>query len=106
MRELAGGEPATTNNRMELQAAISALAALKESCEITLFIDSECLRQGITEWLPRWRANNWRTVGPEVERGQRHDPLPVLGEPRNQSRADESTRTGNKNVHYSLSRAR
>ena len=62
VRELAGGEPATTNNRMELQAAISALGALKESCEITLFTDSEYLRQGNTEWLPRWRANNWRTV--------------------------------------------
>ena len=61
-RELAGGEPATTNNRMELQAAISALGALKESCEVTLFTDSEYLRQGITEWLPRWRSNNWRTV--------------------------------------------
>jgi ribonuclease HI len=62
VRELAGGEPATTNNRMELQAAISALAALKEECEVVLFTDSEYLRQGITEWLPRWRANNWRTV--------------------------------------------
>jgi ribonuclease HI len=62
VRELAGGEPATTNNRMELQAAISALGALKESCEVTLFTDSEYLRQGITEWLPRWRANNWRTI--------------------------------------------
>ena len=62
VRELAGGEPATTNNRMELQAAISALGALKESCEITLFTDSEYLRQGITEWLPRWRAHNWRTA--------------------------------------------
>lgn len=62
VRELAGGELATTNNRMELQAAISALAALKQSCEVVLFTDSEYLRQGITEWLPRWRANNWRTV--------------------------------------------
>jgi len=62
LRELAGGEPATTNNRMELQAAISALSALKESCEVTLLTDSEYLRQGITEWLPRWRANNWRTI--------------------------------------------
>ena len=60
--ELAGGEPATNNNRMELQAAISALAALKEPCEITLFTDSEYLRQGITGWLPRWKANNWHTV--------------------------------------------
>jgi ribonuclease HI len=62
VREIAGGEPATTNNRMELQAAISALAALKRSCEVVLFTDSEYLRQGIAEWLPRWRANNWRTV--------------------------------------------
>ena len=61
-RELTGGEPATTNNRMELQAAISALTALKESCEIMLFTDSEYLRQGITEWLPRWKANHWRTA--------------------------------------------
>ena len=62
VRELTGGEPATTNNRMELQAAISALTALKESCEVTLFTDSEYLRQGITEWLRIWKANNWRTA--------------------------------------------
>ena len=61
-RELTGGEPATTNNRMELQAAISALTALKEPCEVTLFTDSEYLRQGITKWLSRWKANNWRTA--------------------------------------------
>ena len=47
---------------MELQAAISALTTLKEPCEITHFTDSEYLRQGITEWLPRWKANNWRTA--------------------------------------------
>ena len=52
VRELTGGEPATTNNRMELQAAISALTALKQPCQLTLFTDSEYLRQGITEWLP------------------------------------------------------
>ena len=62
VRELTGGEPATTNNRMELQAAISALTALKQPCDVTLFTDSEYLRQGITEWLSRWKANNWRTV--------------------------------------------
>ena len=61
-REVAGGEPATTNNRMELQAAIAALEAIKEPCEVTLFTDSEYLRNGITEWLPRWKANQWRTV--------------------------------------------
>jgi ribonuclease HI len=62
MRELAGGEPATTNNRMELQAAISALTALKEPCEVAVFTDSEYLRQGITQWLHVWKANNWRTA--------------------------------------------
>jgi ribonuclease HI len=60
-RELSGGEPATTNNRMELQAAISGLSALKERCKVILFTDSEYLRQGITEWLPRWKVNQWRT---------------------------------------------
>ena len=62
VRELTDGEPATTNNRMELQAAISALMALKAPCEVTLFTDSEYLRQGITEWLPIWKANQWRTA--------------------------------------------
>jgi ribonuclease HI len=62
IRELTGGEPATTNNRMELQAAISALGALKESCEVTLFTDSEYLRHGITEWVSLWKANDWHTV--------------------------------------------
>jgi len=61
MKEMVGGEPATTNNRMEIQAAISALSALKETCEVTLFTDSEYLRQGITEWLKKWKANRWRT---------------------------------------------
>jgi ribonuclease HI len=61
-RELTGGEPATTNNRMELQAAIAALADLKEPCEITLYTDSEYVRRGITEWLPLWKANRWRTT--------------------------------------------
>ena len=60
-RELSGGEPATTNNRMELQAAISALSALKERCAVTLFTDSEYVRQGISEWLPRWKVTQWRT---------------------------------------------
>ena len=64
VHELTGGEPATTNNRMELQAAISALKSLKEPCEITLFTDSEYLRGGITEWLPRGKANHWRTLSP------------------------------------------
>ncbi|MGK7294424.1 MAG: ribonuclease HI [Candidatus Wenzhouxiangella sp. M2_3B_020] len=62
-RELAGGERDTTNNRMELMAAIRALEALKRPCRVHLVTDSNYVRQGITEWLPRWRANGWRTAG-------------------------------------------
>ena len=62
VRELSGGEPVTTNNRMELQAAIAALNALKEPCDIIVCTDSEYLRQGITEWLPIWKINRWRTA--------------------------------------------
>ena len=62
VRELTGGEPATTNNRMELQAAIAALKALKEPCEVRIFTDSQYLRQGITTWLRIWKGNHWRTA--------------------------------------------
>ena len=62
LREISGGEPATTNNRMELQAAIAALTTLKNPCEVVLYTDSEYLRHGITEWLPLWKANRWRTA--------------------------------------------
>jgi ribonuclease HI len=62
VKELAGGEAATTNNRMELQAAIAALRALKEPCAVELFTDSEYLRDGIEQWLTRWKVNGWRTV--------------------------------------------
>jgi len=60
-RELSGGEPATTNNRMELTAAISALAILNAPCEVTLFTDSQYLRQGITAWIRNWKAKGWIT---------------------------------------------
>ena len=62
-RELVGGEPLTTNNRMELMAAISGLEALTEGCDITLFTDSQYVRQGITEWMPNWLRRNWKTAG-------------------------------------------
>ena len=61
VRELSGGDPATTNNRMELQAALAALQALKEPCRIELHTDSEYLRNGMTEWLAGWKARGWRT---------------------------------------------
>jgi len=54
-KELFGGESATTNNRMELTAVIEALAALKKPCAITLYLDSEYVRKGITEWLAGWK---------------------------------------------------
>lgn len=61
-REISGGEPATTNNRMELQAAIAALAALKEPCAVSLHTDSQYVRKGITEWIALWKRNGWRTA--------------------------------------------
>ena len=61
-RMLAGGAPATTNNRMELMAAISALEALKRPCQVTLTTDSRYVMQGIEQWVPKWLANGWRTA--------------------------------------------
>lgn len=61
-RELSGAAADTTNNRMELTAAIEALAALKRPMDVVLTSDSEYLRQGITEWLPAWKARDWRTA--------------------------------------------
>jgi ribonuclease HI len=60
-RELSGGVPATTNNRMELQAAIEALSALKRPCEVEFHTDSNYLRDGITKWLHGWKRNGWLT---------------------------------------------
>ncbi|MCS6779771.1 MAG: ribonuclease HI [Geminicoccaceae bacterium] len=61
-KELVGGEPLTTNNRMELTAAIAALEALKRPMRVRLVTDSDYLRRGITEWLPAWKARGWRTA--------------------------------------------
>lgn len=61
-KELAGGEADTTNNRMELMAAIRALESLKRPCRVHLTTDSNYVRHGITDWLPRWRRNGWRTA--------------------------------------------
>ncbi|MFK7831478.1 MAG: ribonuclease HI [Congregibacter sp.] len=60
-RELYGSEPDTTNNRMELLAAIEGLAALAEACEVTLTTDSTYVMKGITEWLPNWKRRGWKT---------------------------------------------
>jgi ribonuclease HI len=60
-KELRGGEPHTTNNRMELMAAISALEALKRGCTVALYTDSEYVKGGITGWINQWKRNGWRT---------------------------------------------
>ncbi|MBY8966793.1 ribonuclease HI [Algiphilus sp.] len=61
-KTLCGGEAETTNNRMELMAAIQALEALKSPCEVTLYTDSVYVRNGITEWLDGWRRRGWKTA--------------------------------------------
>jgi ribonuclease HI len=61
-RELFGGEAHTTNNRMELTAVIRALSALKRSCEVDVYTDSEYVRNGITTWIRGWKARGWRTA--------------------------------------------
>ena len=61
-RELCGGELHTTNNRMELTAAIEALSALSRPCEVALYTDSEYVRRGISEWLAGWKRSGWRTA--------------------------------------------
>jgi ribonuclease HI len=61
-KEIKGGEPLTTNNRMELTAAIMALETLKRPCVVDLWTDSQYVRQGVTSWLYGWKANGWRTA--------------------------------------------
>ncbi len=61
-KELFGGELNTTNNRMEIMAVIEALSALKRPCHVTLYLDSEYVRKGITEWIAGWKARGWRTA--------------------------------------------
>lgn len=78
-KELFGGEALTTNNRMELMAVIEALTALKRPCAVTLYLDSEYVRKGITEWIAGWKARGWRTASRQpvknVDLWQRLDAL-------------------------------
>ena len=62
-RHLYGGEPDTTNNRMELRAAIEGLRALTEPCEVSLTTDSEYVRNGISSWMDNWKKRDWQTAG-------------------------------------------
>ena len=116
---ISGGEARTTNNRMELTAVIEALTALKRPCAVTLFLDSEYVRKGITEWIHGWKARGWRTAAKQpvknVELWQRLDALVQSGghridwrwvkghsgEPGNE-RADE---LANRGVEMALGRA-
>ena len=108
-RELCGGEAETTNNRMELMAAIEALTALKRPCTVDLYTDSVYVRSGITEWLANWIRNGWRTAAKKPVKNadlwqaldaarQRHDVAwhwvkGHAGHPENE-RADELARKG------------
>ena len=69
-KEVSGAEELTTNNRMELMAAIRGLGALKRRCAVKLFTDSKYVLQGITEWLPNWKARGWRTAAREPVKNQ------------------------------------
>ena len=64
-REMYGGEPATTNNRMELTAVIEALSALTRPCRVVLHTDSQYVQKGITEWITGWKARGWKTAAKE-----------------------------------------
>ncbi len=61
-KELFGGEPNTTNNRMELTAVIEALVSLKRSCKVAVYTDSEYVRKGMTEWIGGWQRRGWKTA--------------------------------------------
>jgi ribonuclease HI len=108
-RELKGGERDTTNNRMELMAAIMALEALKKPCQVRMHVDSQYVRQGITGWIHGWKKNGWKTADKKPvknaelwlrldEARQQHD-IEWLwvkghaGDPENE-RADELAREG------------
>jgi ribonuclease HI len=69
-KEVTGSEKATTNNRMELCAAIGGLKALKRRCAVKLYTDSKYVLQGATEWMPNWKARGWRTAAREPVKNQ------------------------------------
>lgn len=69
-KELKGGEGETTNNRMELTAAIEALNALKEPCKVTLYTDSKYVMEGITSWMPGWKQRGWKTAAKKPVKNQ------------------------------------
>src|SRR5580698_7527257 len=69
-KEIFGAQPLTTNNRMELQAVIEALSALKRPLQVRLYTDSQYVRRGILEWLPQWKARGWKTADKKPVKNQ------------------------------------
>lgn len=69
-KELVGSDPDTTNNRMELQAAVEGLKALREPCEVALTTDSQYVKNGITTWIHGWKRNGWRTADKKPVKNQ------------------------------------
>ena len=69
-KELSGGEPETTNNRMELTGAIKALKALNRPCRVQFYTDSQYVRKGITEWISAWKRRGWKTAGKKPVKNQ------------------------------------
>ena len=69
-KKIWGGESDTTNNRMELTAAIKALESLKRSCDVELYTDSNYVKQGITEWLPSWKLRGWKNASKKPVKNQ------------------------------------
>jgi len=69
-KELCGGESETTNNRMELMASIKGLEALKRPCKVKIYTDSTYVKNGITEWMPNWKKNNWKTKAKKAVKNQ------------------------------------
>ena len=120
-REIWGGEPATTNNRMELTAAIEALEALTRPCRVELHTDSKYVQSGITQWLQLWKARGWRTMSKGAVKNEdlwrrldaarlRHevDWRWIKGHAGHQfnERADELARRGLEEIEAGLSRSR
>jgi len=109
VKELSGGEAQTTNNRMELKAAIAALSALREPCRVELYTDSNYVKDGISSWIAGWKRNGWKTAAKQPVKNaelwqaldmarQRHDVnwhwvKGHAGHPENE-RADELARLG------------
>ncbi len=69
-KELSGGEPETTNNRMEMTAVIEGLTILKEPCEISIEIDSQYVKNGVTEWMSGWKQRGWKTAAKKPVKNQ------------------------------------